>query len=315
MGMQWHYSRDGHRAGPVSSDELKSMARDGSIRPSDLVWRVGMPQWIAAAKVKGLFAEGDPAVVAAAPVAAPVAVAAAAPRTVVRQAIPVAPLEASPVEASPGDDRDPSEAAEAPAASAIGYFSPTSGVPQRVRKTLAGFPSATGSRNEWPIDDSQMIQLIHAAKHRKTIRGAAMLFRAMFALCVIGVILIAVSIIFDAVMRKRMGATEASTAIGTQLGFGLLYLATWKSTLKCQRWAPLTMSILYLLTTLLVVGLFAIPLLSHSNVSPAVALVTMLATGFLPAIFAIVAWRAFAAVPKFLASPMWCQEAIVSTEV
>jgi tetratricopeptide (TPR) repeat protein len=43
--------------GPVSSSELKGMAASGQLRPDDLVWADGMPDWMPASKLKGLFSE------------------------------------------------------------------------------------------------------------------------------------------------------------------------------------------------------------------------------------------------------------------
>jgi hypothetical protein len=56
MGEQWHYSRGGKRAGPVSPAELKHLASNGQLLPSDMVWKEGMPDWLPAEMLKGLFA-------------------------------------------------------------------------------------------------------------------------------------------------------------------------------------------------------------------------------------------------------------------
>jgi hypothetical protein len=53
---QWFYGRDGVQQGPISGDELKRLAESGGLRPHDLVWREGMPQWQPAQQVPGLFA-------------------------------------------------------------------------------------------------------------------------------------------------------------------------------------------------------------------------------------------------------------------
>lgn len=52
---RWYYSIDGRRLGPVSEAELRSMAEAGTLHSSVLVWRHGMPDWISASQVKGLF--------------------------------------------------------------------------------------------------------------------------------------------------------------------------------------------------------------------------------------------------------------------
>jgi tetratricopeptide (TPR) repeat protein len=56
MASQWYYSQDGQRRGPLSDSHLKKLAASGRLRPADLLWKEGMSRWVAASKVKGLFA-------------------------------------------------------------------------------------------------------------------------------------------------------------------------------------------------------------------------------------------------------------------
>ena len=52
---QWHYSRsDDHQAGPVSAKELNRLAEANELRPDDLVWKEGMPEWVPASRLKAL---------------------------------------------------------------------------------------------------------------------------------------------------------------------------------------------------------------------------------------------------------------------
>lgn len=53
---QWHYSKDGQQQGPVSPEQLKQLAATGELQPTDLVWKEGMSQWVAASSIKSLFA-------------------------------------------------------------------------------------------------------------------------------------------------------------------------------------------------------------------------------------------------------------------
>jgi uncharacterized protein DUF4339 len=55
MGDEYYYSQAGQRCGPVLGEQLKQLAASGQLQPTDLIWKEGMPGWIAAAKVKGLF--------------------------------------------------------------------------------------------------------------------------------------------------------------------------------------------------------------------------------------------------------------------
>ena len=60
---EWHYTSGGAQLGPVSTGQLRELARAGRVTPGDLVWKEGMAEWVAASKLKGLF---DGAVAAAA---------------------------------------------------------------------------------------------------------------------------------------------------------------------------------------------------------------------------------------------------------
>ena len=59
MSQEWYYSVDGGRQGPVSPAELKKLAEAGKISESDLVWKDGMADWVAAKSIKGLFGGGS----------------------------------------------------------------------------------------------------------------------------------------------------------------------------------------------------------------------------------------------------------------
>ena len=68
MANEWFYRRDDQQHGPISSDQLKELAASGEVRPTDIVWKEGLPQWIPAAKLKGLsFGEAARASVATKP--------------------------------------------------------------------------------------------------------------------------------------------------------------------------------------------------------------------------------------------------------
>lgn len=53
----WYYSDRDQQKGPVPFDELKQRAQAGYLRPSDLVWEEGTPDWVRASRVNGLFEE------------------------------------------------------------------------------------------------------------------------------------------------------------------------------------------------------------------------------------------------------------------
>jgi hypothetical protein len=51
----WFYSVGDTRQGPVTEDDLKALAADGRLKPSDLVWKDGMADWVEARTVPTLF--------------------------------------------------------------------------------------------------------------------------------------------------------------------------------------------------------------------------------------------------------------------
>lgn len=54
--MQWYYAVNGQQQGPVEQEELTALARNGSLKPGDLVWNASMgSQWAKASTVPGLF--------------------------------------------------------------------------------------------------------------------------------------------------------------------------------------------------------------------------------------------------------------------
>jgi tetratricopeptide (TPR) repeat protein len=53
----WFYLKDGRQLGPVSGAALKVLAESGQIRPDFKIWREGLPEWVEARRVRGLFPE------------------------------------------------------------------------------------------------------------------------------------------------------------------------------------------------------------------------------------------------------------------
>ena len=53
----WYYSKNDEKIGPISSAELKKIASEGQLLPTDLVWREGMEDWKPASNIKGLFTQ------------------------------------------------------------------------------------------------------------------------------------------------------------------------------------------------------------------------------------------------------------------
>lgn len=55
--MQWFYTLNGQRQGPVTQAEFDKLIADGVIKSDSLVWREGMADWVSLAKSRS----GDPA--------------------------------------------------------------------------------------------------------------------------------------------------------------------------------------------------------------------------------------------------------------
>lgn len=50
----WYYMDGGQQKGPISEDELRSLASAGRIRQDDLVWSAGMAEWGPARNLEGI---------------------------------------------------------------------------------------------------------------------------------------------------------------------------------------------------------------------------------------------------------------------
>lgn len=57
---KWHVNRAGVTAGPVDESELRQLVSAGELARTDLVWREGMPNWVAAGTVPELFTGPPP---------------------------------------------------------------------------------------------------------------------------------------------------------------------------------------------------------------------------------------------------------------
>lgn len=55
MNNQWYYAINGVSYGPVDLNILRQLAVTGKLKPSDLVWTVGVDNWKPAGEVQGLF--------------------------------------------------------------------------------------------------------------------------------------------------------------------------------------------------------------------------------------------------------------------
>ncbi len=54
----WHYTREGKQMDPVSGAELRQLAAEGLLKPTDFVWNESLPAWVRAA-TQNFFAEKE----------------------------------------------------------------------------------------------------------------------------------------------------------------------------------------------------------------------------------------------------------------
>ena len=55
MAAEWYYTTNKQQMGPVSWEELCQLASKALLKPDDLVWTEGMPEWVKAVRQQGLF--------------------------------------------------------------------------------------------------------------------------------------------------------------------------------------------------------------------------------------------------------------------
>lgn len=55
MPSKWYYEKGGVRKGPVTSEGIRRMVANGTLLPTDLLWKEGMKDWMPAAQSSNLF--------------------------------------------------------------------------------------------------------------------------------------------------------------------------------------------------------------------------------------------------------------------
>ena len=159
-----------------------------------------------------------------------------------------------------------------------------------------------------PLNDTEQDELRETEAFRRRIRHAAILFRIQFLANLV------VSIIMLLVMMSTFSTREFSVLAGfvtiiIQFGSVFLLYMAYKATWDCRRWAPMTMFVLNILfAALLVLGAFAA---SRDPRSDSMVLMGVIVPAIVPVVLAIVCYRAWDAIPKFLNQPAWCQDTLL----
>jgi hypothetical protein len=276
--IDWYYSPDdGQQVGPLSFEQIRDLALAGRLSPADLVWADGMPDWIPAERVIALFQPPQPP-----PLPAP----------------PPAATTAAPAPPPP-----------------VAYFNPrTVDVADRVSRALRGYPPATGGLADWPLSDHHLFQLRETAAYRKPILQCASLFAALAVLYVILGAVAALSMLASA--TGPSAAYDAGFALGfggVMIGLGVLATLARAATLRCRPWGPATFAVLFGVGIVINLGSCAVTLSTTGPRGPEV--VVNLVSLALAVVFIFICVRAVQAIPRFLACPVWAQEALVYSEL
>ncbi|MGA2442429.1 MAG: DUF4339 domain-containing protein [Tepidisphaeraceae bacterium] len=200
----------------------------------------------------------------------------------------------------------------------VGYYTSTLGFPQRAVANLRGHATPRGDTGDWPLDDVRISHFEETVKLRKKVAAAASLYRSLLLLTAISfAVMLPVSLfaVFSAGNSARAMSVGILPITGVMLGFCFLYYFANRATRKSQRWAPLTMFIIFLASGVLqvvsILGLSAAPVATGPGPGLPAPFVGLIIVLVFVAAFAYVSWRAFAAIPQYLAQPAWCQELIV----
>lgn len=311
---EWYYTRNKEPCGPVNSTQLKELAAQGELLPTDLVWKDGMTEWVSAATLKSLFAQPAAPAPAPAPRAAPARVAHAAPAQVA-SGVAAAPtpvaMAAAPVAAA---------ATEPARAASIPYYSPTTNMNTLAVSALRGFPALTGPREEFPLSEEQLKQVATTARYRTPIRRAAALYKVLFY---IGLVLVAALVVTYLLITTRYSAlggqvqTQASSdyfmRIGIIVGLSALCLVASKATDRCQIWAPITM-IVHFAGWLIYFGwqVFSLGDLGGPQ-GPAMVMICFAMVA--PATFLLMSVFALTHVKRFLRRPLWTVHLLVQSKL
>lgn len=277
----WYYARGGERRGPVDLEKLVAAARAGKLRPDDLVWNDGMPDWVPAGTVPEMG-------FGMTPVATPELL------TVSELA-----LAATPVAIPPRAE--------------VAYYSDRGGIPERAAAALKGYALPTGDVGVWPIGDNEVTQWVEACKQRRLIRSAYGLFRGLCALNII----FAVIVVLVAIGTLTSGRNGTATAFGSVIavifvgGIAVVLGLAATATRKNQAWGAIAITVLVALATVLQLVTMVFTIASNNGRDVAATAITTIVSLAINAAFLVVSARAIPAVKKFRACPAWCQELLI----
>jgi hypothetical protein len=296
---EWYYTRNKEPYGPVNSTQLKELAAQGELLPTDLVWKDGMTDWVSAATLKSLFA------------------ATGAPTPVAHAAAP-APVTRHSVSAVQASVTVPTVAPAAPS-QAIAYYSHTTDMTAQVIAALRGFPPLTGARGEFPLSEEQLKQLALTARLRAPVRRAAALY---FVLFIGGLLFSAAYLTFFLLISSRFGAArggmppelagEIMLWLGIVVGLSVLSLFASRATYRCQIWGPITMIVQFSGWILYIIYTWVSSYRSFGGTQPE-AVIFVLFSLIPPAIFLTMSILALTHSKRFVRRPLWMVHLLVQS--
>jgi hypothetical protein len=201
----------------------------------------------------------------------------------------------------------------------MGYYTPMMGMPQRAVDNLRNHAAPRGDTGDWPLDDARVQCFEQTVKLRKRVMAAARLYHLMLLLAVIFavvMVIVGLATVATAPARGRQWGMFLAMLIpgGFFVGLCVLYYFSWRGTTRSQRWAPLTMFILFLIGTAVNISGCVLATAATGPAGASQAVASAIGLIFTVA-FAVVSWRAFAVIPQYLLQPAWCQELIVKANL
>ncbi|MFT3788848.1 MAG: hypothetical protein QM770_22200 [Tepidisphaeraceae bacterium] len=198
----------------------------------------------------------------------------------------------------------------------IGYFSERQDLNARALRNLQGFATPTGPRGDWPLNDIHLMEFANAVILRKRILAAS---GAARLLCGLGVIacaimgLTALGLLFS----SRTGPAEM-LAFGIPfvvlLAITVVYGLAARAIRECKNWASITLGSLMSVGAVVSVGASVIAMGNARQADTGPLMLVTVVYLVIYGVFIYTFFRATVATPRYLATPVWCQEVLAVSE-
>ena len=282
--------------GPVPLSELQSLVAGTRVNNQELAWTAGMQDW---AKVIDLPILRDP--------------------TFRRTAVGFLPAPTD--EPAKNGDEVPSTlapllpATEMPAPPYVvprtSLYGPVI-LPPRPAETFVDHAEPRGEASDWPLNDQRIMQFEIAGELRHNITAAASLYWIMMILTgICGIAMLVVSACLLMMLeRVRNPAPGYLLFGGIFFAFAVIFYFAARFTRRSNRAAPATMMMFFGIVTIMNIA-GVIGLLRQAPIDAVYCGIG----GAFSIVFAVVSFRAFAAIPEFRQQPAWCQEVLIRAKL